>query len=228
MTEEIPADLTEAPFFVSFPRSGSHMVNLAMELYFDRPRLFTPGYNPPTHDRLTFLDPSRSDYMWVQTHDMTFKTRSTNVVYLYRDPVDVAFSWLMATGKPSMVTDPTVYNVCRGMKVNYSKWMGDPGGHFTYVRYEDYKADPVTGLFTVVEHFGMPWDQTAAAAAVAKVTPEAVRAMAGGGHYKRFFSADMSSGTYAALRVDFRSHYAKMVYDLTITPNTEKYLGTYK
>ena len=53
--------IDQYPLFISYPRTGSHWINAVMELYFDRPRL--------RERRTTFMDKSRTDWMWFHDHD---------------------------------------------------------------------------------------------------------------------------------------------------------------
>src|SRR5438552_2054967 len=75
------------PLFISFPRTGAHWINCVMECYFDRPRL--------RERRVTFLDRSRTDWMWFHDHDMKLDVRHADVLLLYREPVATVFSNLV-------------------------------------------------------------------------------------------------------------------------------------
>jgi hypothetical protein len=89
------------PLLISYPRSGSNWLNCVLELYFNRPRLRAGP--------ITFLENrnNRDDYMWFHDHDIlsTLKVGHNNIIYLYRDPVDVIFSLLMAWHPNSFYTD---------------------------------------------------------------------------------------------------------------------------
>jgi hypothetical protein len=75
------------PLFISYPRTGAHWINSVMELYFDRPRL--------REGRPTFLDRSRTDWMWFHDHDLDLQIKHTNVLYMYREPVATIYSYLV-------------------------------------------------------------------------------------------------------------------------------------
>ena len=70
-------------FLVSFPRTGSHWLRMMMELYFERPSLVR-----------IFYYPERKAYLTLHTHDLNLDVERSNVIYLYRDPVDTIYSQL--------------------------------------------------------------------------------------------------------------------------------------
>ncbi len=71
------------PFFVSFPRTGSHWMRLMMELYFERPSLVRAFYYKDSQDFISY-----------HTHDIDLDVERKNVIYLYRDPVPTVYSQL--------------------------------------------------------------------------------------------------------------------------------------
>ncbi len=84
-------NLKKYPLLISYRRSGSHWICAIMELYFDRPRL--------RRSRRTFLDKSRTDWLFMHDHDLKFKVfknhdkkKNRTVLYLYRNLEDVAKS----------------------------------------------------------------------------------------------------------------------------------------
>lgn len=79
--QSVPAGL---PALISFPRTGSHWLRMALELYFDRPML-TRHFFEHSSDRVL---------LW-HGHDKGLDYSATGpVIYLYRGPVDVVFSEL--------------------------------------------------------------------------------------------------------------------------------------
>ncbi|WP_325229048.1 hypothetical protein [Schnuerera sp.] len=81
--------MDEMPVFISYPRSGSHWLNCLMELYFDAPRL---------RRSVTFLqgESLNKKPLWFHDHDIfsILELKHDDVLYLYRNPVDVIFSHL--------------------------------------------------------------------------------------------------------------------------------------
>lgn len=88
-------DIWKYPLFISYPRSGSHWLNVIMELYFNRPRL--------RKSRVTILDKSRKDWMWIHDHDWYLRIIDKlekgkihphgKILYLYRNSLDVEKSY---------------------------------------------------------------------------------------------------------------------------------------
>ena len=76
-------NITDNPFLVSFPRTGSHWFRMLIELYFERPLLTR-----------TFFYPEKNNYLLLHTHDLELDVKRQNVIYIYRDPVDTIYSQL--------------------------------------------------------------------------------------------------------------------------------------
>jgi hypothetical protein len=75
-----------APFY-KLSSNRCSLDKFVMELYFDRPRL--------REERITFLDMSRTDWMWFHDHDYELKIKHENVLYLYREPISTIYSNLI-------------------------------------------------------------------------------------------------------------------------------------
>ena len=70
------------PWLISFPRTGSHWVRMALEKYTNRPNLPRAFYSHPNND-----------YLLAHSHDNMLTLKKSNVIYLYREnPVDVVYS----------------------------------------------------------------------------------------------------------------------------------------
>ena len=77
-------DNLDFPFLVSFPRTGSHWLRMLMELYFEKPGLVRVFYYRDC-----------KEFTCYHTHDEDLQLEGrTNVLYLYRDPVDTVYSQL--------------------------------------------------------------------------------------------------------------------------------------
>jgi len=74
-------------FLVSFPRTGSHWLRMLIELYVERPLLTR-----------TFFYPTRDDYLLLHVHDIDLEVERSNVLYLYRTPVDTIYSQMAYHG----------------------------------------------------------------------------------------------------------------------------------
>jgi hypothetical protein len=73
----------ENPFLISFPRTGSHWLRMLMELYFEKPGLVR-----------IFYYKTANSFTCLHTHDLELDIERSNVIYLYREPIDTVFSQL--------------------------------------------------------------------------------------------------------------------------------------
>ena len=74
---------SDAVYLVSFPRTGSHWLRMMCEQYAQRPTLVRAFY---PHDN--------TDYLFMHIHDVDLDFSASNVIYLYRDPVETVYSML--------------------------------------------------------------------------------------------------------------------------------------
>ena len=169
--QHVPAGL---PVLISFPRTGSHWLRMAVELYFDRPMLTRHFFEHASDRMLLFHD-----------HDkrLDFEPRGP-VVYLYRGPVDVVFSELTYTHGEAAVERGAeeVIAVANHYRRHLRRWLlGEGrGGHTpeAVVAYEWILDRPIDALRPVVEVLaddGDVFDQDRLAAAWAQITPSVVR-----------------------------------------------------
>jgi len=220
------------PLFISYPRTGAHWINAVTELYFDVPRL-------PIR-RSTFLDPDRDDWCWFHDHDTIAwdKLHLRNntqrfqipgkVLYLYRDPVDTVFSWI-------------VYNFNQGQSLNFmtlerlndlvvavslqyrdhlTKWLVEYTSlvprKTVGIRYENFKKDPITEFQKIVEY----WEQSdaynpeLAQSCFDIVTPEALTKRR---TEPNTLSDFMLTDEYKKERSAFREKYEDQIYSIVLT-----------
>ena len=173
--------IDQYPLFISYPRTGSHWINAVMELYFDRPRL--------RERRTTFMDKSRTDWMWFHDHDHPRLDIARNAdLYLYRDPVETVFSYLNyqhneAMRKPffgrrekKAFTDFDAAEIeaeCHSYRANLEKWLA-PGRSRAAVRHDRFKSDRHGEFRKITDVFGQPFDAARCDAAFSRVTQEAL------------------------------------------------------
>ncbi len=137
------------PFFVSFPRTGSHWMRLMMELYFERPSLVRAFY---------FKD--SQDFMTYHTHDIDLDVYRKNVIYLYRDPVPTIYSQLNFYQENTEDKDKIEYWSNLYGK-HLSKWLIDEtvSEKKTILRYERLKTNIEDEFSKVTNHFGQSLDK---------------------------------------------------------------------
>lgn len=155
----------QAPFMVSFPRTGSHWLRMLCELYFERPTLVRAFYYPDSEDFLT-----------CHTHDMDLACERSHVVYLYRDPVDTVYSQICY--EEQSTEDEAVVRQWAGRYAEHlTKWLVEET--FTQkkliIRYEDLKRDLPGAFAPIAEFFGQKLDVNRLEDAASRVTKSEVK-----------------------------------------------------
>lgn len=218
--------ITEIPLFISYPRTGSHWINAVMELYFDKPRL------PPI--RATFLDPSRSDWGWFHDHDtiswdtLYIKSKCPlGVLYLYRNPVDTVFSWIIYNfnNGQSLKKLPIdrltnlVTAVSQQYRDHLNKWLIETPAK-VFVRYENFKKDPVGEFYKIYSYWygqdniKIKYDRELAQDCFNMVTLEALSERR---TEPNTLSDFMLSGEYKKDRTSFKEQYEDKINSIVIT-----------
>lgn len=190
------------PLFISYPRTGCHWINCVMELYFDRPRL--------REKRFTFLDKSRNDWMWFHDHDIWCKLKPhPDVLYMYRDPVDTVFSFLMYQQFERHKQYELQYSDTRvraelDLYINHlKKYLVTPNTCArTHVRHENFKSDPASEFRKVVDHFSDEWDEDRCLECFEQVTKDKIARV-----NKPAMNKFMLGKRYRKLRRDFRGKW---------------------
>jgi len=155
----------DAPFLVSFPRTGSHWLRMVMELYFERPSLVRAFY---------FAD--RDDYLACHTHDMDLACERRRVIYLYRDPVDTVFSQVVYE-KQSPTDEQAVTHWADRYAAHLAKWLVDERftTEKTTLRYEQLRADLPGAFERITRFFGESLDRDRLERAAQRVTKDEVK-----------------------------------------------------
>tara|TARA_R110000824_G_scaffold9783_4_gene43263 strand:+ start:2033 stop:2782 length:750 start_codon:yes stop_codon:yes gene_type:complete len=172
--------LKQLPLFISYPRTGAHWINAVIELYFDAPRL--------PQVRATFLDPAREDWTWYHDHDTIAwdklhiqNSNAHGVLYLYRNPVDTVFSWVVYNfnnGRSLSLITPThldnlVIAISHQYRDHLTKWLIETE-KTTCIRYENFKKDPLLEFKKVMKYWEREqfFDEELAQSCFNVVTPE--------------------------------------------------------
>ncbi len=85
------------PYYVGFPRSGSHWIRISLEMY-------TKGKSPISNFLKSKNETVQQLYKRINngefrgTHDMDLKFKTDYVLYMFRNPVDCIFSHMVYEG----------------------------------------------------------------------------------------------------------------------------------
>lgn len=205
----------EYPLFVSFPRSGAHWLNCVMELYFDRPRL--------REGRVTFLDASRDDWMWFHDHDAGLDIEHDNVLYLYRDPEDVVFSYLKA--ERSKFTAANVDEIAGKLRDHYAKYLGEGGAARRVIRYETCRTDLVSQFEIICSFFGTTLERERLESVSSMVTRDSIveRANEGRKRDDQYMNKGMLTSRYSMDREAFRAEFGDRIAKTAIPGSLSGY-----
>lgn len=178
------------PLFISFPRCGSHWINAASELYFNRPRL--------REGRTTFLDRKRKDWMWFHDHDLGLDIEHDNVLYLYRNPIEVMYSDSMS--ERGGIDMQFIERRANLYKNHLKKYLLND--NVSVVRYENFRKDFNSEFEKVVEFFGGKWKPGHLNHVKSVVTKEALIERSTD---KQFIGKNLVSEQYQESREDFKN-----------------------
>lgn len=184
-------------FLVSFPRTGSHWLRMLMELYFERPSLVR-----------VFYYPERKDYLTLHTHDLDLDVERSNVIYLYRDPVDTVFSQ-MNYYKEDIGNPERIYYWSNLYARHLNKWLHDESftKKKTVLRYELLKADLVNEFRKICNHFELPFDETCLLEAAKRISKEHVK-----GKTPHDTQVINLSNSYGLQRDEFRKEQSEFIW----------------
>ena len=200
----------ENTFLVSFPRTGSHWLRMIMELYFEQPSLVR-----------VFYYPKRVDYLMLHTHDLELDVERTNVVYLYRDPVDTIFSQICHHQDPLTHREAISYwSDLYGRHLD--KWLCQEQftNKKTILTYEGMQKNLVAEFERIVQHFGQTLDRTRLKNAAVQVSKEEVK------HKTRHDPRVVQlQAPYEVKRREFREKHGDWVWEVLTSgrPHLVKY-----
>lgn len=138
------------PWFISFPRTGSHWVRMMMELYFEKPSLVEIYYYKEA-----------KEFTCYHRHDIELTIGGcTNVLYLYRDPVDTVYSQLKYH-KEDVNDKERIRYWTEIYGKHLAKWLYEEGftTKKTVITYEGLKKDLFNEFKKICDHFDVPFDR---------------------------------------------------------------------
>lgn len=152
-------------FLVSFPRTGSHWLRMIMELYFGRPSLVR-----------VFFCPERRDYLTLHTHDLELDVQRSQVIYLYRHPVDTIYSQ-MQYHEESIDDRSRIAYWSDLYGRHLDKWLHRESftERKTVVRYEGFKESLAEEFGRICTHFASTLEVERLETVAAQVTKEMVK-----------------------------------------------------
>ena len=193
------------PWFISFPRTGSHWLRMIMELYFEKPSLVE-----------IYFYKDAKDFTCFHRHDTTLSfVGCRNVLYLYRDPVDTIYSQL-CYDKDDINDENRIRYWTELYGKHLSKWLYDETFTIkkTIIAYEDMKNDMHGTFRKVCEHFDAPFDAEKLDSALKHVSKEKLKEK-----IKHTPQVVRLSSGYEDKRAPFRKQYASMIYDVVCEQN---------
>ena len=189
------------PFLVSFPRTGSHWLRMLMELYFERPSLTR-----------SFYYHNRRDYLTLHTHDLDLSVQRTNVIYLYRDPVETIYSQLQyhrenTSDRARISYWSTLYGL------HLDKWLHTESfiQKKTVLRYDRLKANLAEEFGRLCTHLGVTLETQRLTQVAAQVSKEHVKQLTT--HDERVVNP---THTYADERTEFQNQQASLIWEVLL------------
>lgn len=192
---------TDNPYLVSFPRTGSHWLRMMIELYFERPLLVRSFYL--TNNR---------NYLLLHTHDLNLDVVRSNVIYLYRDPVETIYSQMQFHNDDlNSIERITYWSNLYGDHL--IKWLVKEA--FTHtktiLRYDKLKTDLTNEFGKLCVHLGTPLDVVKLEQVAKEVSKNNVKE-----HTHHDEKVVNLSVDYSNLRDNFKSQHSQKVWDIVL------------
>lgn len=199
------------PYLVSFSRTGSHWLRMIMELYFGKPALVRAFY---------FKNPS--GFTCYHTHDMDLQLHRSNVIYLYRNPVETIYSQLCYYRED--LNNPERRRHWTDLYARHlSKWLlqEDFTKKKTVLTYEGMKSDIAAEFVKICEHFGEELDASKLSEALEKVSKKELKNKSS--HDKQVVNL---SAKYQKQKGAFATRYGDSIYSAiySVEPGLKAFL----
>lgn len=156
------------PYFISFPRTGSHWLRMLMELYFEKPSL-----------SYVYFAKKPKSFTCYHRHDMELELPyRKQLIYLYRDPVDTIFSQLNYHKKD--LTDTTFIKFQTLLYgLNFKKWVIDEdyAKNKVLLNYQRLKEQPFNEFELLCNFFKEPLDKQKLQRIIVQSTKEKIKSM---------------------------------------------------
>lgn len=202
-------------YVVSYPRSGSHWLNLAMELYFGvQRRIDISGH------RLHLVEEGTP--LWTHTHCV--RADGKDVIYLHRDPVDAIH------GHMALVMQNTYQGsigrmqrwVFDGMietfaKTNNATHCKHLNAAHTVIAFDDLKEHPDRVAWKICSHFHVDCDAGRFADCLSRITVGRLAMQSMAAERGRNFKPFMLSDAYRESREQFRAEWQDRIYEISLT-----------
>lgn len=195
------------PWFISFPRTGSHWLRMVMELYFEKPSLVEVFY---------YKDAKK--FTCYHRHDTKLTIGGcTNVLYLYRNPVDTIYSQL-SYDKDDIESMEKIEYWANLYARHLSKWLLEETftRKKTIITYDEFKGNMPETFKKVCGHFGAPFDEQKLDNVLLQVSKEKLKK-------KTSYNPQIVSLTpdYEEVRGVFQDKYSSHIYELIFSYNKE-------
>ena len=151
------------PWFISFPRTGSHWIRMLMELYFEKPSLVEIYYYKDAKSFTCF-----------HQHDIQLEISGCkNVLYLFRDPVDTIYSQI-SYEKLDLNDVESIYRWADIYGKHLSKWLIEEKFTIkkTIISYEGMQNNLHNEFKKICQHFNERFDGEKLDVVFNKVTKE--------------------------------------------------------
>lgn len=189
-------------FLVSFPRTGSHWLRMLMEKYFERPIL-----------RRIFYYPYKTNFLALHSHDMELILVRENVIYLYRNPIDVVFSEMIFLREDIGDLERVLYWT-NAYATHLNKWLVQEQftKKKTIVQYEGLLNNPLEEFSKVCAHFGEDIDKDKFLKVYEFVTKDEV--LRKNLHDSRIVRIESE---YEKTRADFRERWRTAIWEVFLS-----------
>ena len=195
---------SDRAFLISFPRCGSHYLRMLCEFAFRKPtlpRVFCTEFFPEVREY------KPDDFLFRHSHEHIFSSR---MIYLFRFPVDVVYSYLIHIGVT--FDEESVANAAREYAAHYEKIKNVD--NVLYIEYSNLLLKPFDVFDDLAAFLGCSYQDSLLAEGLRTVTREFVRNKTAEGYEHPVIAPVISGVIEMSKRKEFKQRYGKMILDI--------------
>jgi hypothetical protein len=201
------------PYFISYPRTGSHWIRYVMEKYFKKPSLV-----------VIYEYVNSKEFTSYHTHDFNGDDdtsvgdiKKENVIYLYRDPVDTIYSMIKYKNMVLSNEETIKINV-ECYRNHLTKWLIDD--NFTknklIIKYENFKNNFSLEFKKICDYYKVDFDSSKLNDIIEGLDKTKIKKES-----TNQYSKIDNTRTYDIDRSNFKENYTDLINDIMFNNNLQ-------
>lgn len=193
------------PYFISYPRTGSHWIRYVMEKYFKTPSLV-----------MIYEYINATNFTCYHTHDLNndgtslSNIKKDNIIYLYRDPVDTIYS-MIRYHKQNQNDVNLIKMHSKCYKEHLLKYLvhDDFTKNKVVLKYENFKKDFTTEFKKLCDYFEFKFDKEILEKIISGLDKTKIKNET----TNRYANIDDSTG-YDISREEFKKKHTDLIHNI--------------